>query len=116
MEHRDNHVVVTDIKMPFVSMVIFMVKWAVAAIPALLILAVVGSILMGVLSGINNVGSNSQHSTATGPSRIAPVSVLYQGYLAARAAGSQATADDYAAKIRESYPDSPERRLLDNGQ
>lgn len=31
-------VVVTDIRMPFWSMVIFMVKWAVAAIPALIIL------------------------------------------------------------------------------
>ena len=27
-------VVVTDIRMPFFSMVIFMVKWAIAAIPA----------------------------------------------------------------------------------
>lgn len=36
-------VVVTDIRMPFFSMVIFMVKWAIAAIPALFILAMIGA-------------------------------------------------------------------------
>lgn len=34
----DQGVVVTDIRMPFSSMVIFMVKWVIASIPALLIL------------------------------------------------------------------------------
>ena len=34
-------VVVTDIRMPFTSMVMFMVKWAIAAIPAILILVVI---------------------------------------------------------------------------
>ena len=37
-------VVVTDIRMGFSSMVIFLVKWAVAAIPAAIILAVAGLI------------------------------------------------------------------------
>jgi len=32
------NVVVTDIRMPLWSMVVFMVKWAIAAIPALVIL------------------------------------------------------------------------------
>jgi len=32
-------VIITDIRMPFLSMVIFMVKWALAAIPAFIILA-----------------------------------------------------------------------------
>ncbi len=27
MSNNDNHVVITDIKMPFMSMVTFMVKW-----------------------------------------------------------------------------------------
>jgi hypothetical protein len=120
MEQHDNHVVVTDIRMPFMSMVTFMVKWAIAAIPAIIILAVIGSVLVGffggILGGIGNVGSNYQSSPATAPSRIAPASVLYQGYLSAKAAGSQATVDDYAAKIRQNYPDSPERRLLDSTQ
>ncbi len=33
-------VVVTDIQMPFFSMVVFMVKWSIAAIPAVLIIAI----------------------------------------------------------------------------
>jgi hypothetical protein len=36
-----SHVVVTDIKIPFASLVILLVKWAFAAIPALLIVLLV---------------------------------------------------------------------------
>ncbi len=36
----DRKVIVTDIQMPFGSMVIFMVKWVLASIPAFIILAV----------------------------------------------------------------------------
>jgi hypothetical protein len=43
-------VVVTDIKIPFGSMVILMVKWAVATIPALIILSVIGSITFGIIN------------------------------------------------------------------
>ena len=42
-------VVVTDIKIPFGSMVILMVKWAIATIPALIILGVIGSLLFSVM-------------------------------------------------------------------
>jgi len=35
-------VVVTDIRMPFMSMVTFMVKWALASIPAMFVIAAVG--------------------------------------------------------------------------
>lgn len=45
-------VVVTDIHMPFGSMVAFMVKWAIAAIPALLILAVIWLVSITFLGGI----------------------------------------------------------------
>jgi hypothetical protein len=45
-------VVVTDIRMPFFSMVIFMVKWAIAAIPALFILIVFGVLTWGMLGGL----------------------------------------------------------------
>ena len=45
-------VVVTDVDMPFGSMVRFMVKWSIAAIPALLILLVIGSVLWGILLGM----------------------------------------------------------------
>ena len=42
----------TDIKMSFSSMVVFMVKWAIATIPAIIILTAVGSITLGVLRAI----------------------------------------------------------------
>ena len=43
---------VVDIKMPFWSMVIFMVKAAIAAIPAVIILSVVASVAMTILNGL----------------------------------------------------------------
>lgn len=45
-------VVVTDIKIPFGSMVILMVKWAVATIPALIILTVIGSITFALITAL----------------------------------------------------------------
>ena len=41
-------VTIEDIKMPFGSMVQFMVKWAIASIPAFIILFLIGMIVMGV--------------------------------------------------------------------
>jgi len=49
---------IIDVKMPFGSMIIFMVKWAIAAIPALIILVVIGALLSGLLVGI----SGTHHS------------------------------------------------------
>jgi hypothetical protein len=43
---------VSDVKMKFTSMVIFMLKWAIAAIPALIILAVLFGLLSLLLSGV----------------------------------------------------------------
>lgn len=49
LQEGPQHVIVTDVRMPFGSMVIFMVKWALASIPALLLLtAIVGA--LGVLA------------------------------------------------------------------
>lgn len=49
-------VTVTDINMPFVSMVVFMIKWALAAVPALIILALLAAgttvFLGGMAQGI----------------------------------------------------------------
>jgi len=45
-------VVVTDIKIPFGSMVVLMVKWAVATIPALIILSVIGTITFGIINAL----------------------------------------------------------------
>jgi len=47
-----SQVVVTDIRMSFWSMVVFMIKWAIAAIPALIIVAVFGGIAAALLSGL----------------------------------------------------------------
>lgn len=48
----ESRVVVTDIKMPFWSMVVFMVKWAIAAIPAFIILGIIGAIVAAVFRGV----------------------------------------------------------------
>ncbi len=45
-------VVVTDIKIPFTSMVVLMVKWAIATIPALILLIVIGSVAFGVFNAL----------------------------------------------------------------
>lgn len=43
-ENTKQEVTVVDIKMPFMSMVIFMVKFAIASIPAMIILGIIFSI------------------------------------------------------------------------
>ncbi len=53
-DNNTSDVNIVDIKMPFMSMVVFMVKAAIAAIPAFIILAVLGVMLAGVISGIGN--------------------------------------------------------------
>ena len=56
METESNqHVVVTDIRMSFWSMVVFMVKWAVAAIPAFIILAVLWGVVVWLVGGMGTM-------------------------------------------------------------
>lgn len=45
-------VVVTDIQMPFGSMVAFMIKWVIASIPAFVILFILFAIVFGMFGGI----------------------------------------------------------------
>lgn len=45
-----SRVIVTDFDMPFGSMVSFIFKWALASIPAFLLLGIMGGILFTVLS------------------------------------------------------------------
>lgn len=45
-------VVVVDVKIPFWSMVVLLVKWAVAAIPAMIILVVLAAVVSTVLGGV----------------------------------------------------------------
>lgn len=47
-----NQVTIVDVKMPFMSMVVFMVKAAIASIPAFIILTVIGAIFFALLGGI----------------------------------------------------------------
>ena len=49
---RGTGVTVSDIRLPFGSMVVLMVKWAIASIPAMIILIVLGSIIAGISSGL----------------------------------------------------------------
>ena len=46
------NVIVRDIHMSFGAMVAFMIKWAIAAIPAMLILGVAAAIVAAVFGGI----------------------------------------------------------------
>jgi len=56
MENQ-SEVTITDIKMPFGSMVVFMVKAAIASIPAVIILmiiyGIVGFMMAGILGGMS---------------------------------------------------------------
>lgn len=50
--NNSNQVSIIDVNIPFWSMVTFMVKAAIAAIPAFIILSIIGSILFATLGGI----------------------------------------------------------------
>jgi len=45
-------VIVTDVQMPLWSLMLLMLTWAVAAIPAVFILILVTAFLVGILRGI----------------------------------------------------------------
>jgi hypothetical protein len=51
-DNTTSQVNIVDIKMPFWSMVVFMVKAAIASIPAFIILAIIGSIITTILGGL----------------------------------------------------------------
>ena len=52
MSNETREVVVVDVKIPFVSMVILLVKWAIAAIPAMIILITLGAVVSMILGGV----------------------------------------------------------------
>ena len=57
MSYETNtRVTVVDIQMPFWSMVVFMVKAAIASIPAVFILTVIASVFMTILSTLFGSG------------------------------------------------------------
>ena len=47
-----NRVMVVDFNMPFGSMIVFMLKWAIAAIPAMLILIALGAVLSVLFASV----------------------------------------------------------------
>ena len=51
MPIESQNVVITDIKMEFISMVEFMVKWAIASIPAFIILLIIGFVMFALFFG-----------------------------------------------------------------
>jgi len=91
-----NKVSVTDLDMPFLSMVRFMVKWAIAAIPALLILMILGAVFWALLLGFfAGVGSRLSHkSTDTTSSATSPGA---KASLAGNKAESTGSAESAAA-------------------
>ena len=52
MNETNTQVTIVDIKMPFWSLVVFMVKAAIAAIPAIIILTVLGAIVTTLSAAI----------------------------------------------------------------
>lgn len=67
-------IVVTDVHMPFWSMVVFMVKWAFAAIPALIILMVIGFLAAAVMGGVAGGLGAIWHKSGASSNELAPYS------------------------------------------
>ena len=51
-EIQDKSVYIKDLDIPIKSMVIFMVKWAIASIPAFIILAIIGAVFFAIFASI----------------------------------------------------------------
>jgi hypothetical protein len=73
MADKPNRVTVSDFDMPFLSMVRFMVKWAIAAIPALLILVILSAVFGGMLFGFFSTLGSRITSSRTAESPAAAV-------------------------------------------
>ncbi len=51
-ENNKGEVTIVDVKIPFTSMVVLIVKTAIASIPAIIILTIIGMLTFGILGGI----------------------------------------------------------------
>jgi hypothetical protein len=68
-----NRVLVSDVNMPFLSMVRFMVKWAIASIPAFLMLVLLGALCwVGLLSFGSVLGSGLSREAKDNPTTTNP--------------------------------------------
>jgi hypothetical protein len=52
MAELPRETVVTDIKIPFWSMVVLLVKWALASIPAVIILIIIGTVVSAAVNAM----------------------------------------------------------------
>lgn len=52
MSDEIKEVVVVDVRIPFLSMVTLLVKWALASIPAIVILFIIAALLSALFGGI----------------------------------------------------------------
>jgi len=79
---KKQEVTVTDIRMPFGSMVLFMVKWAVASIPALIILVLLGTVFWGFAIGVlSSIGTTPwQYALADAITRKSQATVRQNTY------------------------------------
>ncbi len=50
--NEPKRVTIRDINMSFGSMVIFMIKWSIAAIPAMIVLGIIFALVTAVLGGV----------------------------------------------------------------
>jgi hypothetical protein len=50
--NEQREVVVIDVKIPFWSMVVLLVKWSIAAVPAILILLAIGAAASAIFGGV----------------------------------------------------------------
>jgi len=55
LEKIKQEVIVTDIRMSLDSMFFFMIKWAIASIPAFIILFLLGALLVVMLGGLGAI-------------------------------------------------------------
>jgi hypothetical protein len=60
MADDTREVIVTDIRMPFWSLVIFLVKLALASIPAWFILAVLWMVIVMLFGGVAGIGMHGR--------------------------------------------------------
>lgn len=74
-------VAVVDIDMPFGQMIWFMLKWAIAAIPAIGILAVLAAVVTGLVAGLSTavIRTSGARSAPASEARIATRAGILQG-------------------------------------
>ena len=71
MESQNSReVVVVDIRMKFWSMVVFMVKWVIASIPAIIILAIIWAVAVLIFQAITGGGVMWWHGRFGRPSMM----------------------------------------------